>query len=1126
VRSPSGPLHFDLAGEKLAARFVLVRTDRDAAGKEQWLLLHKRDAHAVEGWDPEAHPRSVKSGRTNEEVAAAPDALWRSDQPAARAEVPLRPAVAAPTTDELAALDALGTNGTWVLQGRELTLTNLDKVLFPGRDGEPPVTKRELVRYYARVAPAMVPYLAGRPLNLHRYPDGVDRSGFWHKELPRRTRSTRPSSPRSARGRLPARRCRCPSPGTSSTIPSCGPTAGRSATCPAASRRWATRSPRSSAASNGSRRWSRGSGHLPPGRADRQGAGRRAAPGLAVDASVRCRARARPRETALGAPHDNDLEHGARTRTSRVPQWVAIFAVSLAGLLIEVAYTRIVSYKLWYYYTYMVIGLSLLGIGTGGVVVAVSKRLRRASTDGIVAGCAAWGAASVVVAYLVIARVPIDTIAIWDYGTRSSLKNLATLGLICFMVFATFIAIGIAVSILLGRAGDRVGRLYFADLAGAGLACFVAIPLIAWVGPPDLVLLSAAGLGLLGALAWPRLPITPALAAGAAVLACAVGVVASDRLPDVHTERGKIGGPGASYSEWGPVFRVDVAELAADSDTALLLHDGTFGSALHRWDGDVSALSRYDADPRSIPFAVLGAPPERELIIGSAGGNEILASLYYGAPRIEAVELNPVTVDLLRGRYADYTGRLVERPEVELHQGDGRSYLARTDARYDLVWYVAPDSYAANNAASSGAFVLSESYLYTSEMIQETLEHLTDDGIMVVQFGELDFERSPNRTSRYVVTARHALEAIGVDDPSQHLAVAAYLVDDSGDLSTIVVKRTPFTEREASAFADASTSLPNVAPIHVPGDTIDFGIVSRLAGATPGEVDALVAAYPRNISAVRDDAPFFWHFAPFDDVLANILDPIDVEDPEDVIGERVLLLLLLIAAVYAAVFLLLPFVAVRSEWRALPRKGVSAVYFAALGLGFMMFEITMIQRLVEFLGYPTRSLTVTLAAILVTAGVGSLLSARFAIRARTAVPVLVVGLAALAVVYRLGLDPLLDGLHSADLGFRVFTAVVVLTPLGLALGAFMPLGLGLLGHLTPHREEYIAWAWAVNGFFSVIGSVLTTILSMTYGFRQVQLLAVVVYAVGALAFRRLAREAPPPALAPPEAAVEPVPAAT
>jgi bifunctional non-homologous end joining protein LigD len=85
---------------------------------------------------------------------------------------------------ELAALDELGRAGVWELQERRLRLTNLDKVLFPAREGEDPLTKRDLVRYYATIAPVMLPYLEGRPVNLHRYPDGADRPGFWHKEVP------------------------------------------------------------------------------------------------------------------------------------------------------------------------------------------------------------------------------------------------------------------------------------------------------------------------------------------------------------------------------------------------------------------------------------------------------------------------------------------------------------------------------------------------------------------------------------------------------------------------------------------------------------------------------------------------------------------------------------------------------------------------------------------------------------------------------------------------------------------------------------------------------------------------------------------------------------------------------
>jgi len=155
----AGELHFDLYGVKLHGRFVLIRTKGD-----DWLLLHKNDDHAVAGWNAEDHPLSVLSGRTNDDV-----------------KVGRFPAV---DVDSLTALDALGKGGTWEVFGRSLRVTNLDKVLFPGRDGEAPVTKREFLRYTAQVAPTLVPYLTRRALNLHRYPDGADKPGFWHKELP------------------------------------------------------------------------------------------------------------------------------------------------------------------------------------------------------------------------------------------------------------------------------------------------------------------------------------------------------------------------------------------------------------------------------------------------------------------------------------------------------------------------------------------------------------------------------------------------------------------------------------------------------------------------------------------------------------------------------------------------------------------------------------------------------------------------------------------------------------------------------------------------------------------------------------------------------------------------------
>jgi bifunctional non-homologous end joining protein LigD len=180
-----GELHAEVRGQKLKGKFVLVHTGRGRGDENQWLLIHKDDDYAVKGWDAEDYPRSVLTGRTNDEVKADPDRLWRSDLPAAQASVQLRPRpVPGPTKDEIEALDELGQQGTWPVFGRSLRLTNLDKELFPARNGEPPVTKRELIRYSAQIAPVALPYLAGRALNMNRFPGGAAKPGFWNKQLP------------------------------------------------------------------------------------------------------------------------------------------------------------------------------------------------------------------------------------------------------------------------------------------------------------------------------------------------------------------------------------------------------------------------------------------------------------------------------------------------------------------------------------------------------------------------------------------------------------------------------------------------------------------------------------------------------------------------------------------------------------------------------------------------------------------------------------------------------------------------------------------------------------------------------------------------------------------------------
>jgi hypothetical protein len=782
-----------------------------------------------------------------------------------------------------------------------------------------------------------------------------------------------------------------------------------------------------------------------------------------------------------------------------------IFFISFASLLLEISYTRIVSFKLFYYYTYLVIGLALLGIGCGSVVTAISPRLKRASTDSIMMLGCLLGAASVIVGYLIVARLPIASLAIWDYGTRDSVWNLGMLVVICLALFASFVWVGVMISTLFGRKTEGIGRLYFADLVGAGLACAVVVALISSIGPPRTVALAGAIIAAVGVLVAVRqrsrlVPVGIVLAAGLAVC-----VLVSGLLPDVRTDDDKADVANSDFSQWSPIFRVDTADLP---NGLLLNHDGLLGSVIKPWDGDVDSLGgelyNFDGDPRAYPFEVLSEAPERVMIIGAAGGHEVLASLYFEAENIDAIELNPLTHALVTDTYADFGGHVAEQPGVNYVNGDGRSFLARSSDSYDLIWYPAPDSYSATNAATAGAFVLSESYLYTRETIEESLDHLAEGGIIATQFGELDFIAKPNRTTRYISTVRAALEAHGIDDPGQHVLVATSGSGGGTTLSTVLVKGEPFTDAEIEAFTDKGADIEGDARQYTPGDPQDNSVTKSLT-LPADEQQAFLDSYPFDVGAISDDGPFFWHFARFGDVLRNFDDPITRADPEDSIGERVILLLVVLAAILAAIFLLLPFVTMRRVWTTLPRKATSALYFTALGLGFLFFEIALIQRLILFLGYPTYSLTVTLASLLMFTGVGALASARFKGRIDQATKALAPLVVAVGLSYLFLLPLLTDALLTTALAVRVLVAFVVLAPLGILLGMFMPLGLGVVASLTSHSEEYVAWGWAVNGFASVIGSVLTTMIAMVAGFNVVLGLAMVVYLVALVTLRRLHR---------------------
>jgi len=790
----------------------------------------------------------------------------------------------------------------------------------------------------------------------------------------------------------------------------------------------------------------------------------------------------------------------ATSHPSRRDPLPDIFVVSFALMVLEIAYTRVFSFKLYYYFTYLILGTALLGIGTGSVLLALWPRLRAIPTERLLARCCLLAAGAVVLGYAVVVGVRLEAFAL----TLKPVESLRLLALIA-AVFAPFLFGGIVVATILSRFVERAGRLYAADLAGAALGCGAAVPLMMILTPPGCIMLAALMVAL--PVLWLRRPLgigAPTVVGGLAIL-----VVGHTALPDPAVDPAKtIGNPSAEhpvlFSAWHPVFRVDVTR--ALDDTYILSHDGNAGSSIRRYNGDPATLVAFDADARRLPFSVL-PPAPRVLIIGAAGGHEILAALHFGASHVTAVELNPVTVSLLTTHFADFTGNIVRDPRVTLVNDEGRSFLAGTTERYDLIWFVAPDSYAAMNAGSAGAFVLSESYLYTVEMLELGLAHLTEQGVVSTMFGELAGMTRPNRLTRYLGTARAALERTGVAEASNHLLAALQQFPGTAypHTVTILVGRTAWSDERIGKFTAAVGAITNGEVEHAGTQSPTEGLLGAVLHAPTADLAAWYAASAYDLRPVYDDAPFFWHFVRFRDALMPARARGMAVNIEEFLGERVLIVLLAIVTAFALAAALVPTLALGDRWRALPAKGWVGTYFAAIGLGFMLFEVAVMQRLTLLLGYPTYALSVTLFALLLFAGIGSAVSSRSRAGIGAQAGRLLLALTALVLTFQVASPWVVEVLAGRSLTVRIVVAVGMVAPLGLCLGSFLPLGLRLVTLLSDDRERYAAWAFGVNGAFSVVASVLSTMLAMTIGFRLLIVLALFIYVLGVAALRAAGR---------------------
>lgn len=778
-------------------------------------------------------------------------------------------------------------------------------------------------------------------------------------------------------------------------------------------------------------------------------------------------------------------------------------AFSFAGLLLEVGYTRLLSFKFYYPFAFLALGLAMLGIAAGAACAALANAWPRRRLEPLLAATGLAGSLAVGAGHFVVARLPFDTSQLWT-GVAEPAKLLA-LGV---ALAAGFAAVGLATGLLFARRPAPLHRLYAADLAGAALGALAAVALLAGLGPPASIQLAGvvlAGAGLAAARGsaarWLRASL------GAAALLLAAPLAAPGLLPETQPDRFAkhlaVGG-GSELTRWGPIFRVDVSRpLDAEDAFRAVLQDGLWAATLVRFDGRAASREHFESDPRSFPFAVLGTPPREVAVLGAAAGHEIVASLRFGAHRVSAVELDAVTLSLLTGEYAGYTGNLHRDPRVELVHAEARTWLARAPRqRYDLVWLVSPETYATTNAASASAFVLPESHLFTVEAIEAGLARLSERGVLCAHFGEWSYDERPLRTARFLATAREALRRLGVERFADH----ALVVTTPGflQLATVLLKRTPFTPEEVARFLAQTRRVPGSSVRHAGGRAFDDGASNAVLSLADAPLARFLADHPRALDPATDARPYFWHFVRFRSVLAAALRPYAPSDLEDGIAERVLLGLLGAALAGAAAVLLVPVLLARGARRPIPHAVRAATGFGALGIGLLCYEVPLVQQLGLLLGHPGVALPMTLAALLGFASLGALASARGAARPARGLAALLAALAVLTLGYRSGLDPLVEALLPAPFAVRAAFAVACVAPLGVVLGGFFPLGLAALGAGAGGSPSALAWALAANGAAAVVGAALATILAMGAGFDAVLLAGLGAYAVAVAALRGLA----------------------
>jgi hypothetical protein len=781
--------------------------------------------------------------------------------------------------------------------------------------------------------------------------------------------------------------------------------------------------------------------------------------------------------------------------------FAGIFLVAMSALVLEFTMTRILSVSLWYHFAFMIISVALLGIGISGVVLSLFPKFFDKPLDKLLTVLSLLYGVSVIVCFMLSNLLPVDPFSLLTQKIQFLLLPVYYL-----LITIPFFFSGLIISILLTRFKEEVSKLYFFDLLGAGISVFAFAVIVPQFGGNGAIVFVAAFGFLAGAVFGYKSNKHLSLLSFSFTILTFVFLINRDVNLPIRVTPNKIYAnyiaqrPDLNvFTAWNTFSKVDVMKEEEPSpdgyDVYLAIIDE--GNATT----NIPNVKRLPpptkpADASNLAFATKDSAG-KVFILGSGGGGEVLTALYHNAKNITGVEINGILNDLISDVLAGWTGPLIKNNKnVNIITDDARSVIRSGSNIYDVIVSAHTIS---SSAVSNGAMSMVENYIMTKEAVKEYMKHLDNSGVIYIS-------RPETQVPKLITTLKTASKELGLKQDSNIIVFRRPPNDfETGKsfMAGIVYKKNGFDMIDVLKIRDMANSLS--LDIEYDPLTEQEGLYKTLIKSN--NLQSEIDKFPGSLTPATDNKPFFDDNFGFADLSFDKMKEVFSQDDKAIlalkdkpVAQTTLITMLVQILLVSVVFLLMPAFFIKKEKNGNFEKKF-LIYFALIGLGYIILQISLIQKFTLFLGQPVYTMLTVISSMLIASGFGSRYSASIFKNKKNRLLMIFGIIALLSVLIGLFSPPLFVAFSGFSMITRIVISVVIIAPLGFFMGIPFPSGISMM---NSSEKRYIGISWAVNGFFSVIGTVLTMILAMTYGFTLLFLLSALIYAV-ALVFIILLR---------------------